>query len=303
MTEQVKAPSINDHLWVIRETDTKSIEIVTVLEQFKLLLQKMIDISSFENEWIQLIESMYDQISLIIEKQENFIKLWIDIGLKDEWISFSWKMDGMINLTEEDLEKIKFNTFLQSTISLKAIVSRIDSILEKLIELKSRSFNIDEYKKLKNELTFLILGDGNIYHWFNQVSEPSSKESMLSEYNADLNESMNIITRKSVWNSWMKNLGLQKNDNPNPQLLNWIIQMLESKFKIENIDFIMDFHKKIYELYIYLKKINIIKKQEEVKDTNLSQQIQSLMDEIATIITQKLPEIETLITEKTQWKI
>lgn len=31
MTEQVKAPSINDHLWVIRETDTKSIEIVTVL--------------------------------------------------------------------------------------------------------------------------------------------------------------------------------------------------------------------------------------------------------------------------------
>lgn len=263
----------------------------------------MIDISSFENEWIQLIESMYDQISLIIEKQENFIKLWIDIGLKDEWISFSWKMDGMINLTEEDLEKIKFNTFLQSTISLKAIVSRIDSILEKLIELKSRSFNIDEYKKLKNELTFLILGDGNIYHWFNQVSEPSSKESMLSEYNADLNESMNIITRKSVWNSWMKNLGLQKNDNPNPQLLNWIIQMLESKFKIENIDFIMDFHKKIYELYIYLKKINIIKKQEEVKDTNLSQQIQSLMDEIATIITQKLPEIETLITEKTQWKI
>jgi hypothetical protein len=50
MTEQVKAPSINNHLGVISEIDSKSIEIVTVLEQFKLSLQKMIDISSFENE-------------------------------------------------------------------------------------------------------------------------------------------------------------------------------------------------------------------------------------------------------------
>jgi cell fate (sporulation/competence/biofilm development) regulator YlbF (YheA/YmcA/DUF963 family) len=74
--------------------------------------------------------------------------------------------------------------------------------------------------------------------------------------------------------------------------------MLDDKFKIENVDLIMDYYKKNNDLIAYLQKLNLSQKQEEVKDTNLSQQIQSLMNEIATMITQKLPEIETLITEK-----
>jgi hypothetical protein len=50
MREQVKSPSIIDHFKDISELNFQSKEFVTVLEQFKLSLQKMIDISSFENE-------------------------------------------------------------------------------------------------------------------------------------------------------------------------------------------------------------------------------------------------------------
>lgn len=299
MTEQVKAPSINNHLGVISEIDSKSIEIVTVLEQFKLSLQKMIDISSFENEWIQLLGLVYDQIDNIKKKQVEFE--WdIDNRLKEEWIYFSWEdKDGIENgvvLSQEDKVLIKSSTIKNhSRINVK--ISRIDEILERLIKLKSSSFNREEYEKAKKELNILIFWDNMFNSWFPQVSVSKRKEFLLNEHsNCRTKLSWLIYSNNLIESNWQK-------DNSKPQLLESIIDMLDDKFKIENVDLIMDYYKKNNDLIAYLQKLNLSQKQEEVKDTNLSQQIQSLMNEIATMITQKLPEIETLITEKISWKI
>jgi hypothetical protein len=60
----------------------------------------------------------------------------------------------------------------------------------------------------------------------------------------------------------------------------------------------MEYYKKNNDLIYYLKELNLSQKQNEVKEENPSEQIQSLISEIATLITEKLPQIETLITEK-----
>lgn len=307
MNKQDNSASINNHLQVIRETDSESKLIVDTLEQFKLSLQKMIDISSVENEWIKLIESMYDKISTLIEKQKAF-KWEISIdGISLPWEN-DWEIDltvkdWEIDLTEKDLKIINNELFTTTFNHSNSIISKVDSIFERLIKLKACSFNSDEYTKLKNELSILILWDSNLMVWFSQIGEPEKKDLLLVEYNRFLVENINIIKRNISRKSWNKYLGKKQKDNIDPELLNSIIDMLEAKFKIENIDLVMEFYETRYELSKYFKNLNLFAKNESNESVNQGEKIQSLIDEIATMITHDLPEIENLITEKIEWKI
>lgn len=297
MREQAMKPSINNHLGYIVLVDAKSKIIISTLEKFKLSLQKMIDISSFENEWIQLIGLVYDQIDNIKKKQVEFG--WdIDNRLKEEWIYFAWEnkdgIENWIELSQEDKELIKSWTTKNNN-RIDTIVSKMDEIFERLLRLKSNSFNTEEYEKVKKELLQLIFWDDKIFiKWFVNTWEYKAKKIFLDNI-----ESLLWFERELISLYKWKTI----KDTEKPRLLESIIDLLDDKFKIENVDMIMDYYKKNNDLIAYLQELNLSKKQEEVKDTNLSEQIQSLMSEIATLITQKLPEIEILITQKTQWKI
>ena len=294
MTEQVKAHSINDHLGVIRKTDSKSQEFIGTLEQFKLSLQKMVDESSIEEEGIKLMELVYEQINFLRKKQDDF-KFDIASLLSEEWFS-TWKL----NLSDEDIEKIKFNTFLSSKNWLNAIVSKIENIFKKLIKLKSCSIDSDEYTNLKDELSVMIFWDNNLVIWFYNRAEPKSRQLLLDEHTSDLIKAK-LEIKKYLWRQKLLFKLWQEHDKAS--FLYWIIDMIEAVFKLENSDLIKNYYNNIYELKIYLWNLNIIRKIDNTEKPNYSEQIQSLVNEIATLITERLPEVESLITQKIEWRI
>lgn len=294
MREQAMKPSINNHLWTIVLVDAKSNLIISTLEKFKLSLQKMIDESSIEEEWIKLMEMVYEQINFFRKKQDEF-KFDIVNLLSEEWFSV-WKLD----LSDEDIEKIKFNTFLSSKNWLNAIVSKIENIFKKLTKLKSFSIGSDEYIKLKNELSVMIFWDNDLVTWFYNSSKPKSRQLLLDEYISDI-KNAKLEIKKYLWRP--KQLFKSWQEHDKSSLLYWIIDMIESIFKLENLDLIKNYYNNIYELRIYLWNLNIIRKIDNSEEINHSEKIKSLIDEIATLITERLPQIESLIAEKIDWKI
>lgn len=311
MNKLENSTNILSHLEERATQDLKSKEIIEVLEQLKSIALKITDTNNFENEWIKIMELLYDQIALLKEKQKVF-KDNLENMLKEEWISFVketeaepktsvfeiltnpkfWGNDNGITLSWEDFKMIEHETCLQASNIFNRVIKRMDQIFDALLKLKSCSFNSDEYKNLKNELSLLVYWD-NFIDRLTNISEAEGKESLLKHFNQTLNDSMALINRKK----WKK-----INEKEKPQLLGAIIEILSSRFDIENIDSMIDFYKKNRSVKVYINSLSLDKENDNDKNVDLAEKIQSLMNEIAIVITEKSPEIESLMGEKI-WKV
>jgi len=289
--------NLKSHLQERESLDIESKKVIWKLALLKNLVWQIIDKTSISEEWNKLFNSFRDIVKEF-RRLHDEARWEITWTISEALMSLPWDQKRTLVIDRDDMAKINNEIFRELNWEFLWI---LDDIEEKLTKLSQLDANSKEYQEVKKNLDYLLFWIKEVNNnWFFSYKTTLDNNFLNQQHfkkHKFQTEAPKLI--KKVFKNWDKDA-----------LLNIVCDYIEAKFKIENVELYKDMYEKTKEIIGFLKSLNIVneiseEKQEE-KQIDLWVQIKTLIDEISTMVANKLPEKEQItlietINEFNRW--
>lgn len=290
--------NLKSHLQERESLDIESKKVIWKLALLKNLVWQIIDKTAISEELNKLFNSFRDIVKEF-RRLHDEARWEITWTISEALMSLPWDQKRTLVIDRDDMAKINNEIFRELNGEFLWI---LDNIEEKLTKLSQLDANSKEYQEVKQNLDYLLFWIKEVnYNWFFSYKTTLDNNFLNQQHfkkHKFQTEAPKLI--KKVFKNWDKDA-----------LLSIICDYIEAKFKIDNVELYKDMYEKTKEIMFFLKSLNIVNEISEVKQEekqiDLWVQIKTLIDEISTMVANKLPEKEQItlietINEFNKWE-
>ncbi|MDD3302393.1 MAG: hypothetical protein PHN31_02480 [Candidatus Gracilibacteria bacterium] len=277
--------NLKSHLQERESLDIESKKVIGKLALLKNLVGQIIDKTAISEELNKLFNSFRDIVKEF-RRLHDEARGEITGTISEALMSLPGDQKRTLVIDRDDMAKINNEIFRELNGEFLGI---LDNIEEKLTKLSQLDANSKEYQEVKQNLDYLLFGIKEVnYNGFFSYKTTLDNNFLNQQHfkkHKFQTEAPKLI--KKVFKNGDKDA-----------LLSIICDYIEAKFKIDNVELYKDMYEKTKEIMFFLKSLNIVNEISEVKQEekqiDLGVQIKTLIDEISTMVANKLPEKEQI---------